>query len=202
MVKPSTTALRTAGRPRDGRIDRAVLEATVELLERDGYGSLTIGAIAQRAGTTKTAIYRRWPTKAHLVHEAAFPDVETERSTLASGDGGLAAELRTMLATGVELLGRPATRAAIPGLLVEYGSDAQLQIELRQRFIGGSWKSMYEHLDRAIIAGEVRPDTDPSTLVDLIGGAAFLATTTHAPDEIDDPWIDSVVGLIMRGIAP
>ena len=44
-----------------------------ELLEEVGYLQLTIGAIADRAGTNKPAIYRRWPTKAHLVHEAVFP---------------------------------------------------------------------------------------------------------------------------------
>ena len=53
----------------------------------------------------------------------------------------------------------------------------------------------------AIVAGEVRPDTDASVLLDLISGAAFLATSTHQPDEIGDEWIASVVDLIVRGIA-
>ena len=61
------------GRPRDPRIDGAVLRATVELLAETGYPGLLVSAIAQRAGTSKPAIYRRWPSKAHLVHEAVFP---------------------------------------------------------------------------------------------------------------------------------
>ncbi|WP_254848128.1 helix-turn-helix domain-containing protein, partial [Mycobacterium avium] len=61
------------GRPRDPRIDAAVLRATVELLAETGYPGLLVSAIAQRAGTSKPAIYRRWPSKAHLVHEAVFP---------------------------------------------------------------------------------------------------------------------------------
>ena len=32
-----------------------------------------MAAVAERAGTTKTALYRRWSSKAELVHEAAFP---------------------------------------------------------------------------------------------------------------------------------
>ena len=61
------------GRPRDPRIDGAVLRATVELLSETGYPGLLVSAIAERAGTSKPAIYRRWPSKAHLVHEAVFP---------------------------------------------------------------------------------------------------------------------------------
>ena len=51
-------------------IDEAVLRATIEVLESVDYLRLAIAKIAERAGTTKPAIYRRWPTKAHLVHEA------------------------------------------------------------------------------------------------------------------------------------
>jgi AcrR family transcriptional regulator len=189
------------GRPRDQRIDRAVLAATNELLERDGYGQLTIAAIAERAGTTKTAIYRRWPTKAHLVHEAAFPD-PGRPSSQAAGDGGLADELRAMLTAGIEVLGRPATRAAIPGLLVALGSDSVLHDELRQRFAGGSFQHLIDAIDAGIVAGDVRPDTDASLLLDLISGAAFLATATHLPEDIDDDWVDQVVALLMRGIRP
>lgn len=61
------------GRPRDPRIDGAVLRATVELLAETGYPGLLVSAIAERAGTSKPAIYRRWPSKAHQVHEAVFP---------------------------------------------------------------------------------------------------------------------------------
>ena len=61
------------GRPRDPRIDDAVLGATVDLLGETGYADLSVDAIARHAGTSKPAIYRRWPSKAHLVHEAVFP---------------------------------------------------------------------------------------------------------------------------------
>ena len=62
-----------AGRPRDPRIDAAILRATADLLVEIGYSNVTMAAVAERAGTTKTALYRRWSSKAELVHEAAFP---------------------------------------------------------------------------------------------------------------------------------
>src|SRR3954447_19533542 len=57
-------------RRRDPRVRRAILDATVTLLEEVGYGRLTIEAIAARAGGSKQTIYRWWPGKAALIMEA------------------------------------------------------------------------------------------------------------------------------------
>ncbi|MGH3562292.1 MAG: TetR family transcriptional regulator, partial [Mycobacterium sp.] len=43
-----------AGRPRDLRIDAAILRAAAELLVEIGYSDLTMAAVAERAGTTKS----------------------------------------------------------------------------------------------------------------------------------------------------
>ena len=110
---PSPPSLsNSTGRPRDPRIDSAVLQAATELLEEVGYLQVTIGAIAERAGTDKPAIYRRWPTKAHLVHEAVFP--AQDPATFQPG-GDLRSDIRYLVAIGVELLGRPAARAGASG---------------------------------------------------------------------------------------
>src|SRR5580692_6587401 len=82
------------GRPRDPRIDGAVLRATVELLAETGYPGLLVSAIAQRARTSKPAIYRRWPSKAHLVHEAVFP---IGPATALPDTGSLAGDVREMM---------------------------------------------------------------------------------------------------------
>jgi Bacterial regulatory proteins, tetR family len=65
------------GRTRDSRINDAILGAAADLLVEVGYSNLTMGAIAERAGTTRTALYRRWSTKADLIHDAAFPSTPT-----------------------------------------------------------------------------------------------------------------------------
>ena len=61
------------GRPRDPRIDEAVLAATRELLAEVGYKRLSMGLVARRAGVHRPAIYRRWSSKPHLVCEAVYP---------------------------------------------------------------------------------------------------------------------------------
>ena len=187
------------GRPRDPRIDEAVLQATRELLEEVGYLSLTIGAIADRAGTNKPAIYRRWPTKAHVVHEAVFPADGPEVTP--SGDD-LRADVRALVAAGIDILGRPAARAAIPGLIAEMDNDPTRHLELLGRFASGSWAWLEDRIERAIESGEVRAGVRSSMVLDLIAGSTLVATAIRPLNEIGDRWVDDVVEIIMRGIAP
>jgi AcrR family transcriptional regulator len=204
---PDPTATLTPagpGRPRDPRIDRAVLDATIALLEEVGYQRLSIAAIASRAGTTPPAIYRRWPTKVHLVHEAVFPSEAgttlPDTDDLRSDD--LRAGVRAMLVGGIALLARPAARAAVPGLLAEIGSAPAMHADIRARFDGGEWGWLDQRVARAIEEGEVRADVAAATLLDLISGSAFMAAVVGPAERIDDRWIDQVVDVIMRGIAP
>src|SRR5438552_16672378 len=63
---------RSRGRPRDRAIDDAALRAARELLVEVGWDRLSMVAIAERAGVGRPALYRRWPSKTHLVFEAVF----------------------------------------------------------------------------------------------------------------------------------
>jgi AcrR family transcriptional regulator len=176
-----------------------VLRTTVTLLERVGYLELTIGNIAEQAGTTKPAIYRRWSTKAHLVHDAVFPAQDLDTSP--AGDD-LRSDIRTLVVAGLELLGRPAARAALPGLLAETSADDRLAADVLARAAGGTWRWLQGRLDAGIATGEVRENVSASTVFELIAGAAFVATATRPADTIDNAWIDEIVELVVRGIGP
>src|ERR1700742_144466 len=58
------------GRPRSKQSEEAILTATTKLLTSEGYARLTLSKVAARARASKSTIYRRWPTKEHLVIEA------------------------------------------------------------------------------------------------------------------------------------
>lgn len=57
-------------RRRGEELEAALLEATWAELAEHGYGALTFDAVAQRAGTSRTVVYRRWATKVELTEAA------------------------------------------------------------------------------------------------------------------------------------
>src|SRR5919108_1899012 len=62
---------RAPGRPRSERAEKAILEATLDLLaEESGVAGVSMEAVAARAGVGKTTIYRRWPNKEALIVQA------------------------------------------------------------------------------------------------------------------------------------
>ncbi len=194
MRSPTAT-----GRPRDPRIDDAVLQATRDLLEEIGYLQLTIAAIAERAGTNKPAIYRRWATKADLVHDAVFPTYSAE---VVPPGGDLRSDIRALLSIGIDLLTRPATRAAVPGLLAETAGDPTLHADVLVRFAGATWEWMRRRLEDAIERGEVRAGVKPTTVLELIAGSTLIATAVRPHDDLGPQWVEDVVDLIMNGIEP
>jgi AcrR family transcriptional regulator len=185
------------GRPRNPRIDDSVLRATVELLGRSGYADLSVDAIAKRAGTSKPAIYRRWPSKAHLVHEAVFPISE---ATALPDTGSLAGDVREMVRRSTGVLTTPAARAAMPGLLAEMATDPSLHEKLLGRFGEITTRGMTERLDAATSRGEVRPDVTAADLVEAIAGMALMAIITRNQD-LDDAWVERTATLITKGIS-
>ena len=186
------------GRPRDPRIDDSVLVATTELLEEVGYLRLTVGAIAERAGTNKPAIYRRWPTKAHLVHEAVFP--AEDQADAVPPDGELRSEIGALVAIGLELLSQPAARAALPGLMAEMTGDPTLHTDVLSRFSDGRWGWLQQRIDAAIEAGEIRADVQSSTVLELIVGVTLVATAARPQEDLGGEWLKSVVDIIVGGI--
>ncbi len=191
------------GRPRDPRIEQAVLAATVDLLVERGYADLNLADVARRARTTKPAIYRRWRSKAHLVHEAAFP-VEDAAHVEADGrsDGTVAGELRLMVATSTRMLSTPAARAAMPGLVAEFQADPLLHQSLLERFRQGPMADVADRLQAAARSGEARADLEPDAVIGLIAGAVLFALLVDISTDFDPAWIDRTTSLLLRGVTP
>ncbi|MCV7079358.1 TetR/AcrR family transcriptional regulator [Mycobacterium szulgai] len=185
-----------SGRPRDPRIDAAVLRATVELLAESGYSRLSVAAIAHRAGTSKPAIYRRWPSKAHLVHEAVFP---IGAATEIPDTAAVAADLRAMVCRTMAFLTTPAARAALPGLVGEMATDPTLHSALLKRFSGIFTEGLAQWLRAAADRGEVRADVTATEIAEAIAGITLLGLLTRGA-ELDDTWVDRTTTLLLKGI--
>lgn len=185
------------GRPRDRRIDESTLRAAVELLGVTGYAGLSMDAVARVAGTSKPAIYRRWPSKAHLVHEAVFPVGD---ATTIPDTGVLADDVRDMVRGTAAVLGTPAARAALPGLIAEMASDPSLHSALLERFSDVLFGGLGRRLENACARGEVRTDVTTADLVEVLAGTTLMALLTR-PAEIDDQWTQRIATLLMKGIS-
>jgi AcrR family transcriptional regulator len=185
-----------AGRPRDPRIDAAILSATAELLVEIGYSNLTLAAVADRAGTTKSALYRRWSGKAELVHEAAFPAAPT---ALVGPAGNIAADIRAMIAATRDVFISPVVRAALPGLVADMTADPELNARVMSRFTD-LFIAVRLRLREAVERGEAHPDVDPDRLIELIGGATMLALLLRPDEDLDDVWVDQTTAIVVHGV--
>lgn len=185
-----------AGRPRDPRIDAAILEAAADLLVGIGYSNLTMAAVADRAGTTKTALYRRWSSKAELVHEAAFPAAPT---ALAAPEGDIGGDVRAMIAAARDVFTSPVVRAALPGLLADMAADAALNARVMSRF-AEVFVVLRTRLEHAVARGEVHADADPERLIEIIGGATLLRMLLAPDQELDETWVDQTTAIVVHGV--
>lgn len=185
------------GPQRNPAIDEAVLRATRELLVENGYAGTSIDAIASRAGVGRPAIYRRWASKAHIVHDAVYPVMESENVS----DMEISAEIARLTHGAVALFGGPAAREAVPGLM----SEGRASAALRQALITDQLEVIREELGRrmteAIEAGELRDAVDPDVLLDVIAGAAIFAQSVRDVQD-QEALASSLVDIVLNGVLP
>lgn len=196
MKADSPTIDKTPGRPRDPRIDTSILRAAAELLTEMGYSNVTMAAVAERARTTKTALYRRWSSKAELVHEAAFPATPT---ALAAASNSFADDVRAMVEATRDVFTTPVARAALPGLVVDMAGDPELNALVMQRF-AGLFAAVRDRVSRAVDEGDARPETDPDRLVEVIGGATMLRLLLRPGEDLDDQWVAQTTAIVVHGV--
>ena len=185
-----------AGRPRDRRIDSAILTATADLLVELGYANVTMAAIAERAGTTKTALYRRWSSKAELVHEATFPAAPTALQVPA---GDIAADVHAMIAAARDIFTSPLVKAALPGLIADMAADADLNARVIDRF-AEAFDAVRRRVVEGVARGEVYADVDPDRLVELIGGMTLMRLLLAPESELDDDWVQQTTAIVVHGV--
>ncbi|MFG1782419.1 TetR/AcrR family transcriptional regulator [Rhodococcus oryzae] len=192
------------GPQRNPAIDAAVLEATRQLLVDKGYAGTSIDAIATLAGVGRPAIYRRWPSKAHIVNEAIYPVLDAEEGadlTELGAGGTIADQVRTLVQGAVALFASPATRAAAPGLMSEVRTNGELREVLVVRQLAGVRVELKRRLEAARERGEIRDGVDADTLLDIMAGAAIFALSVR---DVDDPGplADSLADIVLHGILP
>ena len=157
------------GRPRDPEIDAAVLAVAQRHLAAHGYEALSVAAVAQEAGTTRPALYRRWPTKADLATAAiAALSRAAERPDTDDPYADLVAELAAFQ-RGVS---RP-NGLSLVGSMLQDATDPELRALYRERVVGPRRARLRHILRRAADAGLVDPDADLDLAVAACTGTLY-----------------------------
>lgn len=184
----------SAGRPRDGKIDAAIIEATRDLLLETGYAALSLSAIAARAGTTTAAIYRRWSGKAQLVHEAILP-AEVMAMPSASGNTAPSAregDIRALVEATRTMFDRPEVRIALPALIADTVADPDVHRRMTSRFAEGL----------ATFRTRIDQPGDDGTLpllAEVVVGAAIFRIIVRHDAPLDAAWVNELTALISAG---
>lgn len=149
---------------------KAILEATMELLDESGPDALTvqklsIERIARQAGVSKTTIYRWWPSKAAVVIDT-FLENHVARTPV-RGDIPAIEALREHLASVATIYAGSEGRL-ISQLIAECQYDPATMAEFKERFWVARSQAATSLIRRAVEEGALRDDLDLMVMTELL----------------------------------
>jgi AcrR family transcriptional regulator len=184
------------GRPRLQSTDQAIFAAAAELIGERGYDGFSMAAVADRAGVAKTTVYRRWPSRSHLVLETMTSVMRV--SLLDSGD--LHADLVSFARTLAAGLRAPGTRRLVAELSLASAQRPELA-DAFQRLYTQRRGTALATLHRGQATGELRAGMDPELLIDQLSGALHYRMMLGG-DGPTDAYAERLVDAILEGALP
>lgn len=189
---PATAA--RVGRARDTAIDARVLAAARAHLSRHGYEGMSLAAVAQQAGTSRQALYRRWPTKADL---AAAVVATVQDGILPATDpdpfAALVAEL-TDFARGVSMPGR----LSLVGAMLQDTADPAVVAQYRAQIIAPRRARIAGILREARRLDLIDRDADVTIATTMCTGSWYGRAL--AGDSVPADWPIRTATLVWRAV--
>ena len=182
------------GRARDPEIDARVLAVASRHLAALGYEAMSLAAVAQEAGTTRQAVYRRWPSKASLASAAVLAAAEA-RTPADSADplADLVAEL-TDFQRGVSIPGR----LSLVGTMLQDSTAPELLARYRARIIAPRRRRLRAILERARELGQIDADADIEVAITLCTGSWYARAL--AGEDPQENWPARTAALVWRSV--
>ena len=165
---------RSAGSGHDkrrARTQRAVLDATRELLAENGFGNLTVEGVAARSGVAKTTIYRRYRSKNDLALAVLLDMVDEVSTQPYAADTW--SELVSLVDRTVELMCTSLMGLVMKGLVSEVAADPELARVYRDQVVSHRLADVSALVERGISRGELRADLDSEMVTDLLLGPIY-----------------------------
>jgi AcrR family transcriptional regulator len=164
-------------------LEAAIFKVVLRELAKTGYVNFSIERVAAKAGTSKPVIYRRWPTRAHLVYAA----LRANRPTLSSeapDTGTVRGDLMIILC-GVSQMVDELRPEVFFGLMAEllHESEPSLLAEVHERIT----KTMMEILTRGIARGEIAAEKlTPRVAALPFDLVRYQLMVLHQPSSVQD----------------
>lgn len=186
---------RRVGRVRDAAIDARVLEVARLHLSRDGFEGMSLTAVAQEAGTTRQALYRRWPAKADLASAVVASIVDAPGSAAAPAEpfDALVAELHDF-ARGVSMPGR----LSLVGAMLQDTADPAVVARYRAHVIAPRRVRLDAILQRAREQRLVDQDADLEVALTMCTGSWYGRALAGDPPPPD--WPRRTATLVWRAL--
>lgn len=152
------------GRPRDPSRDEAIIDATIDVLVRDGYDRLSMEGVAAAAGVGKTTVYRRWSSKAELVIDA----MATLKPAIDSIDSGtLEGDIELLIAASCSPHSQRLQQVMV-SVCSALPREPDLLEAFKNRFTEPRIARITNMLERARSRGELGPEVDVSIAASLV----------------------------------
>ncbi len=181
-----------SGRPRDTAIDAAVLTVALRQLAESGLSGLSVAAVAEEAGTTRPAVYRRWPTKLDLAVAAVASMAEAAPP---SPTDNPYADLVDEIAHFRRCIS-DAGALALAGVILQDGVDPLLRRQYRDQLVLPRRLRLRSCLQRGVDQGQLSRDADLDVAVTMPTGSWYAYALSEDPAPGD--WAPRVATLIWR----
>ncbi|MGD0473791.1 MAG: TetR/AcrR family transcriptional regulator [Candidatus Velthaea sp.] len=179
---------------RDPDIDARVLTVANHHLSTLGYEAMSLAAVAAEAGTTRQALYRRWPDKASLAAAALPPAIDHRPAAPTKSP---LTDLINELADFARGVSRPG-RMSLVGTMLQDSTAADLLADYRARVVAPRRARISAILERARAFALIDDDADLEVAVTLGTGSWYARALTGAKPPHN--WAERTATLIWRAV--
>lgn len=184
------------GRPRNVETQKSILSASYDLLLENGFGTVTVEKIAERAGVSKATIYKWWTNKAAVVMDGFLA---AAAARLPVPDTGSVFNDILIHATSLARFLTSREGKIIKELIGEGQFDSGLAEAYRNRYFHPRRLEARQLMERGVQRGELRENLDLDLSIDLIYGPIFYRLLVIG-ENLDDVYVENLVKYSFTGI--
>jgi AcrR family transcriptional regulator len=195
--EPAAPTRTARGRPRSDRVHRAIIDAALTHLIKEGFADLRLEHVAAQAGVGKATIYRRWPSKEALVldllMQLAAPHIAIEDI------GDTRAELLSAVTNAMRAVTDTPFGPVVRALLSQIAVNPTLGDPFRASVVQARRDEVARVIARGVSRGDLRADADSDVATELLVGPVYFRLMFGG--ELTQDFAERVVDSALRGYA-